>query len=114
MKNIIFSILLLVGCFTFSFGQDTGTAAIPQKPKFEWNAESMDKAGIAADVQTKITDIIKVADDAFKVLRKNKELTPESLKAQIKIIRDKSNADVQALLTDEQKKKIKEIRKGSR
>lgn len=113
MKKIILSIFLLVGSFACSFGQDAGTATVPQKPKFEWNSESMNKAGIATDVQTKITDITKVSDDAIKVLRKNKELTPEDRKAQIKVIRDKSNSDVQALLTEEQKKKIKEMRKES-
>ena len=110
MKKVILAILLLASCATFSFAQDA--AATPKKPKFELTAETMSSVGIAADVQTKILDLTKAADAALKPLRKNKELADDDRKAQIKVIRDKCDNDVQALLTPEQKKKIKEMKKA--
>jgi Spy/CpxP family protein refolding chaperone len=112
MKKVILAILFLASFATFSFAQNADAAAVPKKPKFEWSAETMNSAGIAADVQTKITDLIKAAEEAIKPLRKNKELTDEDRKAQIKVIRDKCNKDIQALLTPEQVKKIADIRKA--
>ena len=111
MKKVILAILLLASCATFSFAQNADAAA-PKKPKFEWSVETMNSAGIAADVQTKITDLIKASEEAIKPLRKNKELTDEDRKAQVNVIRDKCNKDVEALLTPEQVKKIAGIRKA--
>jgi Spy/CpxP family protein refolding chaperone len=115
MKKVLLALLFLTNFVAATFAQDAAAAtpAAPpaKKPKFEWNAETMNSAGIAADVQTKILDLTKAADAESKKIRKDKAIGDEDKKVQIKAIKDKCEKDIQALLTPEQKKKIGAIRK---
>jgi hypothetical protein len=113
MKKFLLSCLFLLGCTVLTFAQDAA-AAVPapvKKPKFEWTAATMTTLGLTADVQTKILDLTKAAEDEAKKLRKDKSMADEDRKAKMKEVRTTCETAIAALLSDDEKKKLKAMRK---
>lgn len=108
MKKIICMMLLFVAAgSTTLFAQENQKN---KKDNFNWQKQYMDSAGIAADVQGKIEAIKKEAEPKVKAIRKDDSLTEDVKKEKIKEINKKKGEDINALLSKEQKAKIKEIK----
>ena len=103
--TLLIALLLALG-FTATQAQENKS----KKANFSWQKEYMDEAGIAADVQAKITTIKDESEVKIKEIKKDGTLTEEQQKEKTKEIYKKRAEDIFALLTKEQKEKIKEIR----
>jgi hypothetical protein len=109
MKRIITAVVLLMALgTTSSFAQDGKM----KKEGFSWQKNYMDSAGIAAEVQAKIETIKLQYDPQIKEIRKDKALAEDAKKAKMKEVRKKMNDEIVALLSKEQKAKIKAIKDG--
>jgi hypothetical protein len=109
MKRIITAVVLLMALSTTnSFAQD----AKGKKENFAWQKAYMDSAGISADVQEKIEAIKKEYEPKTKAIRKDNALTEDAKKEQIKALNKEKAKTIEALLTKEQKAKIKAIKES--
>jgi Skp family chaperone for outer membrane proteins len=109
MKKVIMMLsLLLTIVVSQSFAQNDKA----KKENFGWQKMYMDSAGISADVQTKIEAIKKDYDPQIKAIRKDATLAEDAKKEKMKELRKKMNDEINALLTKEQKAKIKAIKEG--
>lgn len=113
MKKIILALFVFLSMGSFAFAQNANATPASAKPKFLWTAEAMNSAEIPADVQPKITELLRVAEDASALIRKDKSVQGEERKEKLKVIRTACDTDINALLTKEQKKKIGELRKAA-
>lgn len=108
MKKILFATMLLFATTAIVHAQD----GEKKKAQWQWNKKTMDELGISADVQTKI-DAVKTANDAeLKKVKEDGALSDEQRKEKIKELRKKRMADIEALLTPEQKTKADAMRKA--
>jgi len=106
MKKIIMMMALF-----FAIG--AGAAQAQDKPKketFSWQKAYMDEAGIPADVQTKIDDIKKEFEGKAKTIRKDATLDEDAKKEKLKENNKQKAQAIEALLTKEQKARIRDIR----
>lgn len=108
MKKVI----LMFAFFLFAFGvqsfaQDSTKA---KKENFTWQKQYMDEAGIPADVQAKIEVIKKETQIKIKEIKKDGALSEEVKKEKRKEIRKQMNTGINALLSKEQREKIKGIK----
>lgn len=108
MKKMI----LALAIFLFAAGVQTFAQTTPKAKKegFSWQKVHMDEAGIPADVQAKIEVINKESGVKVKEIRKDATLAEDVKKERIKEVNKKKGDDINALLTKEQKAKIKDIK----
>jgi|GEM_PF-4407990 len=97
---------LLVLGFSNTQAQDNK----PKKEKFSWQKEYMDEAGIAPEVQAKITVLKEESEVKVKAIKKDTTFSEEEKKEKIKEVHKKKSEAINALLSKEQKNKIKEIK----
>jgi hypothetical protein len=102
---IIMTVLFAIGTNNI-FAQD----AKGKKDNFAWQKNYMDSAGISAEVQAKIEVIKKEYEPKTKAIRKDKALTEDAKKAQMKVLNKEKATAIEALLTKEQKATIKAIK----
>lgn len=107
MKRIMLIITLLVA---IGLGNGFAQGGNTKKENFSWQKQYMDEAGIPADIQAKIDSLKAAYDVKIKAIKKDDTLTEEVKKEKIKEQHKQKAEDIFALLTKEQKEKIKEIR----
>jgi hypothetical protein len=108
MKKVLFVLLALaMGAGTQSFAQE---APKTKKETLVWQKVYMDEAGIPADIQAKIDSIRGSYESRLKEIRKDNALPEETKKDKTKELNKQRSEEIFALLTKEQKEKIKTIR----
>jgi hypothetical protein len=106
MKKILMMLALLVLVYCNAQAQDNK----PKKENFSWQKEYMDEAGIPADVQAKIIALKDESEVKVKEIKKDASLAEDVKKEKIKEVHKKKSEAINALLSKEQKSKIKEIK----
>ena len=105
MKKLLFT--LFIACFTMVFANAQDA---PKKPtSFGWNKTSLTEIGCDADQIKKIAVIKKDASDKRAKIEADATLDEKAKKAAIKVIIKDRNDAMNALLTEEQRKKVEEI-----
>jgi periplasmic protein CpxP/Spy len=108
MKKMLLALLVVFAMGTIVNAQDS---TMQKKQQFQWNKKTMDEIGISPDVQVKINDIKKANDEEIKKVKDDAALNEEQKKDKLKELRKKRMADIEALLTPEQKAKADAMRK---
>jgi hypothetical protein len=106
MNKILLLLALLVLGYCNAQAQDNK----PKKEGFSWQKEYMDEAGIAPEVQAKITVLKTESEVNVKAIKKDTTFSEEEKKEKIKEVHKKKSEAINALLSKEQKSKIKEIK----
>jgi hypothetical protein len=107
MKKIITIMTMLFAMGTTqSFAQQEKV----KKENFGWQKMYMDEASISTDVQAKIETIKLEFEPKTKAIRKDASLAEDVKKEKLKVINKERATAIEALLTKEQKAKIKEIK----
>jgi len=108
MKKVIFTMLLLctIGSMQ-SFAQENPKG---KSEHFNWQKTYQDEAGISPEVQEKIETIKQESDVKAKAIRKDKTLADDARKEKLKANNKEKSDAINALLTKEQKVKIKAIK----
>ena len=91
----------------------TSTAALAQQQKkvvFNWQKEYLTEAGIAPDIQEKITEINLKSTEEIKSIRNDSSLNDDQKKEKLQEIYNVRYLAIKALITNEQMDKIKAIR----
>lgn len=105
MKKLLFT--LFIACFTvvFANAQDA-----PKKPtSFAWNKAALTEIGCDADQIKKIAAIKKEAGEKRTKIEADASLDEKAKKTAVKaVVKDRNDA-MNALLTEEQRKKVEEI-----
>lgn len=73
-----------------------------------------EKLGLTDEQTGKIKDIFEKHRDEFATVRKDESLKPEEKRAKLMELRKAEMGEVRALLTPEQKEKLKELRPAGR
>jgi len=98
---------LMIACFTvvFANAQDAPKKAT----SFGWNKASLTEIGADADQIKKIAVIKKDAAEKRTKIEEDATLDEKAKKAAIKVVIKERNDAMNALLTEEQRKKVEEI-----
>jgi hypothetical protein len=105
-KRIMLLGVLLMIAVSQSFAQD----AKVKKDNFSWQKVYMDEAGIPVDIQAKIDSSKQVFEPKAKAIRKDGTFTEDAQKEKLKALYKERATAIEALLTQEQKNKIKAIK----
>ncbi|SOD14487.1 hypothetical protein [Pedobacter xixiisoli] len=105
MKKLLFT--LFIACFTvvFANAQDAPKKAT----SFSWNKTSLTEIGCDADQIKKIAIIKKDAAEKRTKIEEDATLDEKAKKAAVKTLIKERNESFNALLTEEQRKKVEEI-----
>ncbi len=108
MKYLIIAACLLLTSTSFTFAQN----GEKKKMQWQWNKPTMDELDINSETQTKI-EAVKTANDAeVKKIKDDTSLADDQRKKKMQELRKKRMAEIDALLTPEQKAKADEKRKA--
>ena len=83
-----------------------------KKASFSFNKATMEKLGLSADQQQKITEIRKKYGADKKALNADTSLSDDDKKAKAKQMSKETNAAIAAVLTPEQNEQVKEMKKA--
>lgn len=107
MKKLLFT--LVIACFSVVFA-NAQDAAAPKKPStFGWNKAALTEIGCDAEQIKKISVLRKEAMEKRKQVDEDASLDEKGKKAAIKVILKERNEGQDAILTEDQRKKVAEI-----
>ncbi len=109
MKKLVMTLLMAFSVVVFANAQDAPAPA-PKKPTaFSWNKTALTEIGCNADQIQKIAEVRKASLEKRKTIDADASLDENAKKAAVKtLLKDRTDAS-NAVLTDEQKAKVKEI-----
>lgn len=87
-----------------------GKAGGPRGPRGGPNAEMLaQRLGLSDQQKSQVTEIMKHEREQMEALRDDVSMSPEDKRAKMRSIREEGHKSIEAILTDEQKKKFAEM-----
>lgn len=107
MKKLLLT--LFIACFTVMFASAQDAPAPKKATSFAWNKAALTEIGCDADQIKKIAAIKKEAGEKRTKIEADATLDEKAKKTAVKAVVKERNDAMNALLTDEQRKKVEEI-----
>lgn len=108
MKKLLMT--LVIACFSVVFAHAQDAAAAPKKPtSFPWTKVALTEIGCDNDQIKKIAVIKKDAAEKRKTIDENATLDEKGKKAAVKVLLKERLDAMNAVLTEDQRKKVDEI-----
>ena len=104
MKKLLLTLALALSAVVFVNAQD-----VKKPTSFSWNKTSLTEIGCSPEQIQKIADVRKVATEKRKAVDADTSLDVEAKKVAVKALLKERNDGTNAVLTDDQKAKVKEI-----
>jgi hypothetical protein len=81
-----------------------------KKQQFAWNKKIMTEVGLSAEQQAKVDSIKSASNAEMQVVKSDATLAEDVKKSKLQEMQKKRLATIDAVLSDEQKKKAEEIK----
>lgn len=108
MKYFLITVLAL---FTLTVNaQKKNKGQGQNKNNFTWNKKYMAEIGLSAEQQAKVESIKSASNAEMQPIKSDSTLTEDVRKTKLAAMQQKRLAAIDALLTDEQKKKVEDIK----
>ncbi len=105
-KLITIAALILI----ISFNSQAQETKLAKPASFSWSQKTMDYLGLPQEQQQKITALKKEYEPKIKAVQSDTALTEEEKKQKVKELYAVRNAQIDKLLTKEEKQKVKEMK----
>ena len=104
-------LITLIALFTLTVNaQKKEKGQRQNKNNFTWNKKYMAEIGLSAEQQAKIESIKSASNSEMLPIKSDSTLAEDLRKTRLAEMQKKRLAAIDALLTDEQKKKVEEIK----
>lgn len=103
MKKLIIALVALV---VFA----ANTNAQQKKPQFSWSKKYMNEIGLSEEQQTKVDSVKSASNAEMQAVRSDAAMPEDAKKTKLQEMQKKRLAAIDGFLTDEQKKKVDEIK----
>jgi Spy/CpxP family protein refolding chaperone len=103
--------LLSAFVFTLSVASKAQDTKPAKAASFSWNKKTMEEVGLSDDQQQKVVTLKTTYDPKIKAIQSDATSGEEDKKQKVKDLYTERNAEIDKLLTKEQKEKVKEMKK---
>ncbi len=104
MRKLVLTLALALSAVLFANAQD-----VKKPTSFSWNKASLTEIGCSPEQIQKIADVRKVATEKRKAVDADTSLDEDAKKVAVRALLKERNDGTNAVLTDDQKAKVKEI-----